>query len=389
MDAFIEAVGKGIGGGAVGAAVVIALLYMSKSAVAAAVGQAAKVELAELKGALDRNLELFKTERAKAEQLVAAYERYTDPLLSSASGLFFRLREIVETDRGRYLSPKAPPTTFAKYKRISTQYRIALVLGWTRALARELSYWKPNEQRPAKGIHDALMAFEQALADGEHIELLRLDGLKKLWKLEVPAAKAKGAGLIVESAMDSVLLEQGVREDAYHTFWQADPPRKMALCERVAEALTAYLGLPSVERTELERVLDEACEVITIREAWVFRDWQSSIGDMMLRPIDGGVRRFDLIGYRECEDLALSTNDPKARWVQRLEAVFLDLDMGQAEDDARVLQVRNVYVATAKLVVALTEHLGASAEVHAPVRAAAEAALAPTTIGSDAAQAVS
>src|SRR6185312_8626296 len=55
---------------------------------------------------------------------------YSDPLRMAVRSLRFRLHEIVVKKQGRYLRSDAPRIPFMTYKRISTLYRIAALLGW-------------------------------------------------------------------------------------------------------------------------------------------------------------------------------------------------------------------------------------------------------------------
>ena len=50
-----------------------------------------------------------------------------------------------------------------------------------------------------------------------------------------------------------------------------------------------------------------------MRQAWIYRDWQQAIGDVMIRDIKGPVRRFDIIGYGEFEALLRSAT--RAGWI--------------------------------------------------------------------------
>src|SRR5512147_2528356 len=65
----------------------------------------------------------------KVEQKRGIYEKYAQPLAADAVNLLWRLDEILFTQRGQYLSEDAPSTPFNQYKRISTCYRIAAILG--------------------------------------------------------------------------------------------------------------------------------------------------------------------------------------------------------------------------------------------------------------------
>ncbi len=76
---------------------------------------------------------------------------YSDPLKDAATSLRHRLKEIVEQKQAPYLLADAPGIPFLDYKRISTLYRIAAVLGWIRAIRRERSYLDPQQASPSSG----------------------------------------------------------------------------------------------------------------------------------------------------------------------------------------------------------------------------------------------
>ena len=76
----------------------------------------------------------------KVEQRRSVHEKYAQPLAADAVNLLWRLDEILFKGRAQYLHEDAPPTAFNVYKRISTCYRVAAVLGWVRAIELEQSY---------------------------------------------------------------------------------------------------------------------------------------------------------------------------------------------------------------------------------------------------------
>ncbi|MCK9276436.1 MAG: hypothetical protein M0P57_15260 [Syntrophales bacterium] len=84
------------------------------------------------------------SERREALKSVEdVYRRYAEPLGAAMTSLMWRLREIFSKDgRASYLAGQGPKTTFEDYKIQSTYYRLAAVLGWLRALRRELSFFR-------------------------------------------------------------------------------------------------------------------------------------------------------------------------------------------------------------------------------------------------------
>lgn len=94
--------------------------------------------------------------------------------------------------------------------------------------------------------------------------------------------------------------------------------------------------------------------IVAIREAWVYKDWQDAIGDMMLRRVEGEDRRFEVLGYSDFEQLCRSGDEMQKLRVSHLTDIFDAVDLS-IEDrfDARPRQLRSLSLATARLVRAL------------------------------------
>src|SRR5690348_14275342 len=93
-----------------------------------------------------RQQEISDREDARGRANRDLVRAYSDPLLQSAGSLRARLDEIINSGRAEYLLPRAPKTSFNEYKKISTIYRLAVVLAWIRAFRRERSYLDPVDQ---------------------------------------------------------------------------------------------------------------------------------------------------------------------------------------------------------------------------------------------------
>ena len=99
-----------------------------------------------------------------------------------------------------------------------------------------------------------------------------------------------------------------------------------------------------------------AIQELSRKESWLYRDWQAGIGDLMIIKIDHSARNFAVIGFKEFETFILSGTDEQKRWVDRLNKLFDNLDVSGADRyDARVQQLWNTMVATAKLVKTLAK----------------------------------
>jgi len=94
----------------------------------------------------------------------------------------------------------------------------------------------------------------------------------------------------------------------------------------------------------------QAIRFLSVKESWIYRDWQSALGDVMVESVDFGDRHYGVIGYSRFEDMLLEGSDNEKRWLNRLGNVFDDLDVTiQNQFDARLKQLRNTHLATAKL----------------------------------------
>jgi hypothetical protein len=101
-----------------------------------------------------------------------------------------------------------------------------------------------------------------------------------------------------------------------------------------------------------------------MREAWVYRDWQSAIGDMMLRTLADQSRKFEVVGYGEFEQICRDGSIAQRLWISRLAEVFDDLDLSiQDRFDARPRQLHAMASATAKLILALHSAQGSRSMV--------------------------
>lgn len=273
---------------------------------------------------------------------------YSDPLKDAVTSLKYRLQEIVEKKQGRYLLADAPNIPFLEYKRISTVYRIAAVLGWIRAIRRERSYLDP-QQASASVEMQAIGEFEAALADGTHVELQRMDELSALWRINSidPQLKNHVASLI-DGERAAHLATKGALTP--RDLSDAD---QLDLAERCAEILRRQAGV-EIPSDLVAATAKQTAITFGIKEAYIYRDWQAAIGDLMLQDDKNGARHFSVLGFGTFEDIILKGRKNKqssaARWFDRLERLIHDLDMTQeGMFDARRDQLRKLYQCCIKL----------------------------------------
>lgn len=285
------------------------------------------------------------------------YRRYADPLAAASEKLLWRFKEIFsEEGWGSYLNPPDPVTDFENYKKTSTIYRLAVVLAWIRALRRELTVLTLDKPHKVYPFNKAILEFESSLADGPHVEIARNESLCKLWELDPPLneKQARLVGRKVESHIKRVL-----HDDAVDNAIQLDDQKRSKLCHDVSEIICKEYNIAPVPSQILKETEVRAIRQIAIREAWLYRDWQAGIGDLMIRRLEQGVRRFEVIGYAEFENILKAEEKNMQMWIKRLDRLFDMVDVsGGDRFDARVQQLRNVMAATAQIVLTLAKVSG-------------------------------
>lgn len=284
----------------------------------------------------------------KAEQKRGIYEKYAQPLAADAVNLIWRLDEILFIQRGQYLLEQAPPTPFNEYKRTSTCYRLAAILGWIRAIKLEQSYLFYGDQPAVDALRRAVVDFESALADSPLVELEVLNNLATLWEIKLPneTEGVARAAAQVSAEMQHFLSKYGLVR--YHEFSGLDAGKGLDVTRSIAGSITMMLAHPPVSEQVLAATCPAALKIIGVRQAWVYRDWQQAIGNVMIKEIAGAVRRYDIIGYGDFEALLNGTG---TRWMDRLREVVIGIDVRQADtSDLRLRQLRHVARAVASLV---------------------------------------
>jgi hypothetical protein len=306
----------------------------------------------------DLLFKLWEEHRNRRKELDEVYARYADPLASAAVSLMWRLNEALnQPGRGRFLLVKGIPSarnrfsTFGAYKKTSTLYRLAVLLGWLRACRREFSYLKLAHQEANKAIDDSIAEFEKALADGPQVELERFQQLCDLWRVQVPKDTHVNSTVPVDLEASVASFLETSELDGLNAL---DQTQRRKLCEDSASLICSRLNVNGISSTVLDQTWGQAFEIIAVREAWVYRDWQSAIGDLMIRKAEQSDRRFDVIGFSEFEAICTEGTDDQRKWVNRLSAIFDEIDVAVTNRfDHRPKQLKAVLRATAILVKAL------------------------------------
>lgn len=287
----------------------------------------------------------------RSEALI--YRRYLAPLADACTKLVWRANEIFVDERHAYLKTTTRPLDFNAYKRRSTLYRVAALIGWVRAMNIELAALTRTDAAFASPIAEDIKAFQSALADGPHVEIYRLKSISALWGLDLTPlsdSDVKTTAMRFEVAMHRVLTaEAGSGDIALDAL---TPARQVKVCAVLAEFLTDRLGGTALTQMRLKATVAQAVRCLTFREALVYRDWQDALGDAMLTPDPDAERRYKLIGYQAFETLL---DEAKTPWIRIFAASIDDIDFEDVDpNDFRAHQLVRTMDAAARILVGLS-----------------------------------
>jgi hypothetical protein len=298
--------------------------------------------------------------REKSDNLAAIYARYGEPLLSASSKFMWRLGEIFKHPvmagflKADIYAPAAHKYgVFANYKKISTLYRLAELLAWVRACRIEFSSLRVADAEKAQPVEGAFHHLECALADGPQVQLERLKGLSQLWNIHLPenSELLTTIGIDMEARFDRFLVSSGADD-----LERLTTEEQFTLLKSISDAITTPLAIKPIDAKQLSDRPHIALKILDIREAWIYRDWQTAIGDLLLRRVDRPDRTYDVIGFSEFEAMCTSGTDDQKKWIARLAAVFDDVDIATRDPyDHRPDQLRKLLKATAALTLELSK----------------------------------
>ncbi|MDY7093615.1 MAG: hypothetical protein SX243_11655 [Acidobacteriota bacterium] len=302
-------------------------------------------------------IRVFFEDREKSKVAETVFRQYADPLASITTSILWRFDEIFHQEgRAAFLTSPRPRTRYEEYKMKSTLFRLASLLGWIRAIRIELSFLASPTAEDARAIERGIGELEAALADGPHVELNRFSRLCKHLEWDEPPSSERKARI---SAQIERMIKKTVHQHGVVVASQLDSAAQEELCLGIVADLTSALGTTSLSASEIKANVPAITRIIGVKEAFLYRDWQSGIGDLMLSEKNGEGRRFDVIGFREFEKIHDDEESEDRPWILRLEELFEGLDLGAADADkydARIHQLKGVMLASARLL----KHLGAA-----------------------------
>ena len=265
-----------------------------------------------------------------------AYKKYAKPIILSAETLAWRLREVLRF-QGAYLLPNAPMNGFFKYKFDSTVYRLCALIGWIRAAQKEHSYLEGFGDANNSDIREAINSFQRVLADGSHVEVSIFEELSRLYELEQIKVSDQ-VKLEIGVGIERIVFEY-IPDQVKKNVSELEKDKKLGMVLSVMNLISKKTGQADLDRDSIEPKIDIAIDEIAREFCWIYRDWQSAIGDEMLVRMEGSYRYFDIIGFSE-----FSTKHEKSEWLKKVDNLFSNLNVAIDDRfDTRVSQVKQIY----------------------------------------------
>ena len=279
---------------------------------------------------------------------------YVAPLAGISAKLIWRFSEIFLFNRPQFLKNTTLPLVYNEYKRQSTLYRIATLLGWMRAIRLELDALPKGGMAFSNTIEKSLEGVRGALADGPKVEILRLNKLLDVWDLGAANPGREGN---LAADLERRLYSKAGDKLKHDASWLCELGReeKVEICRELADFLCNSLGKKKISQPVLEEKIESAIAGMSFREALIYRDWQDAIGDSMLLRDKDSDRRFTVIGFAKfCELL-----EEETLWMDVFRNSIIDIDFENVDStDYRATQIHELSVAVCDIVIALstTQH---------------------------------
>ncbi|AOZ11135.1 hypothetical protein BKK80_34840 (plasmid) [Cupriavidus malaysiensis] len=191
------------------------------------------------------------------------------------------------------------------------------------------------------------------MADGHEVEVLRLRGLQELWGIPLinDARAEERSAVAVEDRIERALHGKVATRAA-----DLESAAQLELCRELADLIAEKSGCKTIQTVVLKETQARSICQIDIRQAWLYRDWQTAIGDMMIRETKASNRNFEVIGYGDFEEMLLAPTKTQYRSLSRIAALFHDVDLERKDlYDARPVALHKLLGATAALIVALAD----------------------------------
>ena len=307
-------------------------------------------------------IENARNRRKSKQQKIDTFRAYTDPLKDASILLYERLMEIFE-NKAKFLYRQAPKNPYNQYRYISTLYRLCVVLGWVRATKKELAGVDLEDARQLQNIDASINAFQQSLFDNQFMEGERVRFLMKKWDLEHLELEDEEKDRMSEEIAQYIWGELAKHDKVYAR--QLDDEKQLIVLRKIAEMICTYCNSDMPHDEVLSETHRDVIRAISRTEAWIYRDWQVAIGEIMLEEVSGvnALRNYQVRGFETFEDMYLEYQQSKGRgaveteqhqderfdehvrnrWIGRIDRLFKNLNMNSmVTHDARIQQLRNV-----------------------------------------------
>lgn len=294
---------------------------------------------------------VFHDWRSKRLREREVYRHYVAPFSLSCIRLLWRFKEVFVDERHHFLLTSSHPIDYNEYKRTSTLYRIASVIGWIRAIDLELSALPQRAVGESDPLADEISRFQSALADGPHVEAFRLEQICKLWNLPLDRLDVdQKATLAMRFEVELYRLAGDDLKSDKAFVQDMNEADRMNLCRGLSAFLAGHFKMKDIAADMIAETSRRAVLSLSYRQAWIYRDWQEAIGDSVIEKDEASPRRYKVIGFRSFEAVLSQQN----KWMRAFAYMIEDVDLERADaSDFRGDQMKKVAKAVARIVQAI------------------------------------
>lgn len=295
-------------------------------------------------------------ERRADKKLQDQIERsYFAPISASAEKVIWRMSEIILEKRAHFLLLKTCPRNFSQYKRISTLYRIAALLGWIRAISLELSALPRGGFGATSPVFKALAKVQSALADGHGVEKRRVRSFCTGCGIDVSTlTESQFASLAASFEVAMYALATDELRKNHHHLVDSTTLQQEFVCRGLLKLLEDHGLNHSLEDQKFLSSIPSLIGFLGYREALIYREWQDAIGDAMIVKDElSTARRYRIIGFEEFERLIASGT---FNWIEPFREFIEDVDFETPDlTDERPKHLRDLAEGVAAVLVAISD----------------------------------
>ncbi len=182
------------------------------------------------------------------------------------------------------------------------------------------------------------------MADGSHVEVSVFEELCKLFEIpqkEITDQTRQQIGVEIEKIVFSFIPDQ-IKKNA-STIKEKE---QLKMVEAIMNFISDKTESPLIEKKIIKENLKIAIDEIAREFCWIYRDWQSAIGDEMIIALSDSYRSFDVIGFSE-----FMNKHEENKWLKKVDNLFSNLDVSiDNRFDTRVSQIKLVYISIIELI---------------------------------------